>query len=130
MLIPYSSKKTNLTFNITNYKSSYNPIFNIVKISYQIKCFDSDNNSILPSDLTLFYNLHIFCFLSSNTINITSLARIENNENFKCVEFVKSNDKIKFGPIIYTTKIKKERIFINLKNNLNNINYQHDEIKN
>lgn len=126
-MIPYSSKKTNLTFNITNYKSSYNPIFNIVKISYQIKCFDSDNNSILPSDLTLFYNLHIFCFLSSNTINITSLASIENNENFKCVEFVKSNEKIKFGPIIYTTKIKKERIFINLKNNLNNINYQHDE---
>ena len=126
-MIPYSSRKTNLTFNITNYKSSYNPIFNIVKISYQIKCFDSDNNSILPSDLTLFHNLHIFCFLSSNTINITSLASIENNENFKCVEFVKSNEKIKFGPIIYTTKIKKERIFINLKNNLNNINYQHDE---
>lgn len=76
------------------------------KISYSIQIFDSNNNIVLPSDLTLHYNIHILCFLKQkNSINIYSLARIEEDKNFKCTEFIKLYDSIKIGIIVYENNI-------------------------
>ena len=92
----------NLTFNITNINSYFSYNFKLAKISFSIQIFDADKNLILPSDLTLFYNLHILCFLKKrDIINIYSLANIEDDKFFKCTEFYNLNENIKTGVIIY-----------------------------
>jgi hypothetical protein len=100
----------------------------MVKISYLIQIFNSSNNPIFPSDLTLYYNFRIICFLNTNEINITSLAGIESNKYFKCTEFFNLNEKVQFGFIIYETKKKNESLSINIPNfsNRNMYNYKYD----
>ena len=93
---------------------------NLVKISYIIHVFDSNNNTILPSDLTLYYNLRIICLLNINTINITSLAAIKSDKFFKCIEFFKINEKIRVGYIIYGGKEQKKSILMDLDKYMNN----------
>jgi hypothetical protein len=93
---------------------------NLVKISYIIHVFDSNNNTILPSDLTLYYNLRIICLLNINTINITSLAAIKSDKFFKCIEFFKLNEKIRVGYIIYGGKEQKKSILMDLDKYMNN----------
>ena len=61
----------NLIFNIINFITYCSDKFNLTKISYGIQAFDSDNNMITPSELTLYYNLHILCFIkNNNSVNI------------------------------------------------------------
>ena len=105
----------NLNFVFKNHKLYYNNNYNIVKISYQFQVFDSNHNSINPSDLTLYYNLHILCFFNDNNrVNVYSLASIEDDKFFKCIEFLKYHDDAKYGIIIYRTsrtgKIQKNYI--------------------
>ena len=76
---------------------------------------------ILPSDLTLYYNLRILCFFHTNSINIISLAGIENNKYFKCVEFFNLNEKNKIGFIISKLNNKQENKYIILNKYLYNI---------
>ena len=57
---------------------------------------------ITPSDLALYYNLHILCFLNNNvSINIYSLANIEKDKYFKCTEFFYRYENIELGIIVY-----------------------------
>ena len=86
-----------------NQESFLSPNTNLIKFCYQIQVFDSNNKSILPSDLTLHYNLHILCFITinNNTVNIYSLAKIELDKYFKCIEFAIFNESIQFGFIVY-----------------------------
>ena len=125
----YLIRKDNFTFNISKYKTFYYHNYNLQKISYLIQVFDSNNTLILPSDLTLYYNLRIICFLNINKINITSLAAIENDKYFKCIEFFSLNEKIEIGFFIYKRKKHKERILINISlfTNQNLYNYKHDK---
>ena len=44
--------------------------FKIIKVEYNIEFYENNNNSILPSDLTLYKNLHIFCHFESINSNI------------------------------------------------------------
>ena len=76
---------------------------------------------ILPSDLTLYYNLRILCFFHTNSINIISLARIEKNKYFKCVEFFNLTEKNKIGFIISKLNNKQENKYIILNKYLYNI---------
>ena len=106
--------KDNLNFNIINQKLYYSSKFNFSKICYHIQVFDLNHNLILPSDLALYHNLHIFCFLNiNNSVNIYSLASVENDKYFKCAEFSNYKEDIKIGFIIYET----------LKNNIIQKNY-------
>ena len=111
--VTYSIIKYNFTFNISKPKIFYNQNYNIYKISYLIQVFDSKNDSILPSKLFLHHNLRIICFLNVNQINITSLASIENDKYFKCIEFINLNEKTEIGFFIYQSKTKKEIVLIN-----------------
>ena len=94
----------NLTFNIKHQKLFYNNNYNFSKIWYQIHVFDSNYNAIIPSDLTLYHDLHILCFINFNkTVNIYSLASIKEDKYFKCFEFLYYHEDFKIGIIIYKT---------------------------
>ena len=101
----------NLFFKIVylNYSLSFK--YNIFKFEYKFG-FYTNNNLILPSDLSLYYNLTIFCHLIDiNNSNIDSLSYIYHNNYYSCVEFLNLRQQIKFG--IKITK-NKESIDINL----------------
>ena len=83
---------------------------------------------ILPSDLTLYYNLRILCFFHTNSINIISLAGIENNKYFKCVEFFNLNEKNNIGFIISKLNNKQENKYIILNKYLYNIQIDQADI--
>ena len=95
----FTSKKYTLSFNLSNYKLYFSRKANLTKISYLIQVLDSRNNSISPSDLALYYDLHIVCLLNINEVNITSLAGIEKDKYFKCTEFfnLEENFQIRFA---------------------------------
>ena len=123
----------NLNINLIQFNSYYSKQYNFTKISYQFRIFDSINNTIVPSDLTLNYNLHILCFLNVNdTFNIYSLASIIEDEDFKCVEFFNINESVKIGFLIYETKsnalIKEDYVTCYIDKVLFNLSYKNDDI--
>ena len=125
----------NITFRLTDIYSIYSYKINLVEINYIIEVFDYHNNPILPSDLALYYNLHIICSsLVNNKININSLPKIENDKYFKCVEFYHLKERKRFGIIIYETKndtiINKNYSIYNFGNNQFNYTYQNDDVFN
>ena len=103
------------------------------KISYHIQVFDSKSNPILPSDLTLYYNLHIVCFCEiTNSININSLASVIEDKYFKCSEFYKFDENLKFGIVVYKNeiddKINRDFISFYFSKKMFNIGYDNDDI--
>jgi len=89
---------------------------------------------ISPSELTLYFNLHILCFVKDkNSVNnIYSLPNIEKDKYFKCTEFFYKYEKYKIGIILYKTGrnglIKAEYNLIYLEKNFNNYIYESDDI--
>jgi hypothetical protein len=79
-----------------------------MEIKYKILFADKNNNFISPSDLTLFNNLHLICVIKiiNENIDINSLPNIYQNKYYECVEFMKINEKIQIGIVIYPTKEK------------------------
>jgi hypothetical protein len=61
---------------------------------------------IKPSNLALLYNLGIFCNFYSfeSHENIYSIANIQENRNFYCVEYSKIGEQATFGIKIYKIK--------------------------
>ena len=103
------------------------------KISYHIQVFDSKSNPILPSDLTLYYNLHIVCFCEiTNSININSLASVIEDKYFKCSEFYKFDENLKFGIVVYKNeiddKINRDFISFYFSKKMFNNGYDNDDI--
>jgi len=77
--------------------------------------------------------LHIICFSEiNNAININSLASIENDKYFKCIEYSKLDEYIKLGIIIYETdkenKLDKDYISYYISRNLINNSYINNDI--
>ena len=104
-------KIDNLKFNFFDFRLYYSNIYNLIKINYSIKVFDENNKIILPSDLSLKYNKHIFCHIKKNKrINIYSLALIEKNTYFKCIEFYNLKEEIKIGLFVSETQKKENRL--------------------
>ena len=103
----YSVKSNNnetINLNILEIKYFYSLKFNLVKIGYKIGFFDENNNLILPSDLALYYNIHILCYLqiSKENIKIYTIPSIFLNKYYECIEFINLNEKIKLGNIFYS----------------------------
>ena len=96
-------------FNITYFDYSYSFKYNIIKIEYNIGFYDKNNNLIIPSDLSLYNNLHIFCHVDKNKnySYIESLANINNNKYYKCIEFFNINDIFKLGINLKSQKYNK-----------------------
>ena len=86
----------NLSYNI-NYR------FNIIQVEYNILFYNKNQNLIIPSDLSLNYNLHLLCHVKiiDSNISVDSLAFIHQNKYFKCIEYIHIGEKLKFGIILY-----------------------------
>ena len=129
-------------FNFFDLKYFFSFKFNIIKIEYKIGFYNNENNLILPSDLILYENLHLVCFIeiinscnNTNNIIINSLPNIYQNNLYKCTEFYNLNEKIKIGIKIYQNKENEEKIkdfkiyYIDEKTlNYDKINYKYDKL--
>ena len=113
---------------MTYFNAHYSYKYNLIKLNYKIDALNPEFEPILPSDLTLGFNLHIICYL--NIINIHSLPKIEENKYFKCIEFYHMNENITIGVIIYESDtngfINNNYTFYKIKNILINDYYQND----
>jgi len=99
-------------FKLFDVKYLYSFKFNIIKVEYNIEFHESNKNLILPSDLTLYKNLHIFCHIESNNSNIiiNSFPDIIENRNFKCIEYFNVYDNFRFGIKLYELNENEEEI--------------------
>ena len=77
------------------YSFSYN--FSKVELEYNFQFFDKQNNLIVPSDLFLYYNLHVFCILRQKNTKLQSISNIEQNQYFSCLEYFELTEPTKFG---------------------------------
>ena len=102
--------KNSLYFNVTYIKIYYSFLFNKVKIEYNIAAYDSNKNLILPSDLSLYSNIHLLCRIKiiNSDVYIDSIPNIDNNKYFQCIEFYNLNENIKFGIKIYYLETGKK----------------------
>ena len=85
-----------LFFNISSINYYFSHKFNKVELEYNFLFFDKQNNFIFPSDLALYYNLHVFCILNSGNISFQSLPNIHRNKYFTCLEYYELNLSAQF----------------------------------
>ena len=106
----------NLYIGVSSIKYSLSYIFHIVKLEYSFAFYDLNNSLIIPSDITLYYSLHIFCnsFDINNNISIISISYIIQNKYFNCIEYFNINEKMNIGITIYKKVKYFEYITINL----------------
>ena len=97
-----NNKLNEIYFNLTSIYFSLDSGTNIVKSVFKIDFYEQNNNLIPPSDLTLFYNIHISCIMKEikHNIIVTSLASIRNS-HLICIEFFHIDEKIQFGIEVY-----------------------------
>ena len=125
----FKTKKNEIFFNLTSMKFSNNKIDNIIKVQYTVDFYYKNDSFIVPSDLTLYNNLHVFCFINETkkNINVISLANILENRHYECVEFFKDEEQIFLGILINDNKnnyIRKYNFISNLKIIFNYYNYK------
>ena len=124
-----------INFKLSNVSYNYSLRFNIIQVEYFITFYYKNNSLIIPSDLSLIYDLHLICHINNieSNLNIDSLAFIHLNKCFKCIEYININEKINFGIIIY--KLENETSYINLTQfffnesifNYNNFSYENNK---
>ena len=97
----YYSNDINIKLFFLNY--SFSLKYNIVEVQYNFCFFNANNTIKKPSDLTYYNNFHIICYIRKleNGKYILSLASINLNKYFNCIEYININEKIEFGIIIY-----------------------------
>ena len=107
--INYQNEQEKLLIEISMINYSFSFKFHMAKISFNIAFYNQNKNLIIPSDLTLYYKLHIVCKtydIISNTL-VKSIANIYKDIHYNCIEYFNINEKINFGIIIY----KKDRFY-------------------
>lgn len=99
-------------FSISNIHYSFSYKYDIVKVEYNIGIYDEKKNLIYPSDVSLYFNLKVFCFLEINNIRISiySLPGID-YRYYKCIELFKLDEKPNFGIKIVSQKQNKVHFF-------------------
>lgn len=90
-------------FNLTSISFSFDSDNNIIKTDFTIGFYDENKDIIIPSDLTLYYNFHIYCIMNdlSHSTSIISLPNIIHNKHFICRELFHINEIIEFKVGIY-----------------------------
>ena len=116
-------------FKIIHVQYSFSFKFKKMKVEYNFGFYDKNNNIILPSDLALYNNLHVFCNIQIKNNSIDSLSNIYKNKFYNCIEFCEINENIKFGiKIKYNKQFSKIHYFTEKIFTYNNIIYQFDDI--
>ena len=129
------SKTPEIYITITDISYSYSKIFNIIETVYYLSIYDQNFYQIKPSDLSLKYHIGIFCnfYTFETNENIYSIANIQENRCFYCIEHTKIGEHAKFGIKIYKINDLSEEIeyndlffftdkLINIENNPENQN--------
>ncbi len=122
-----------LYFNISQINYFFSLKFKIIKIQYKISFYDNYHNLIIPSHLTLYYNIHIVCYSNeiNNNISIIYIANIYENKYFSCIDYINQNEIIKFGISIYKNykfiEFYKINLFDNKLIDYNNHIYKKDD---
>lgn len=117
----------NLSFNISLINYSFSLKYKIAKLEYYIGFYGSHHNLKTPSHLTLYHNLHIFCITNeiNQNINVVSIATVDKNKFYKCIEYIHINDTIKLGFSIFKNKkyieYFKKFLFTNIIINYNKL---------
>lgn len=95
-----------LSFNISLINYSFSLKFKLAKLEYYIGFYKSHHNLIAPPYLTRYHNLHIFCVSHdfNKNISIFSIAGVNINKYYKCIEYIHFNDSIKLGFFIFKNK--------------------------
>ena len=116
---------TNITFNLTSINYYFSYYFNQAELEYCFFFSNYENNIIFPSDLALYYNLHIFCILKSRYAHSQSLPYIHQNKYFCCLDYYELNNPIKFKVKICKNSAKCTSINISdyYKFNYNNLKF-------
>ena len=128
-----NKEKNIIFFNISNLTYLFSIKYNKIKIQYDINFHNNKKNLIKPSDLALFYELHIICHINSrdNLININILAYVFQNKYFNCIQYLGFHEKnLKFGIKIYLKNIiiiEKYFLYDNIID-YNKLNYKKDEL--
>ena len=128
-----NKEKNIIFFTISNLTYLFSIKYNKIKIQYDINFHNNKKNLIKPSDLALFYELHIICHINSrdNLININILAYVFQNKNFNCIQYLSFREKnLKFGIKIYLKNIiiiEKYFLYDNIID-YNKLNYKKDEL--
>ena len=125
-------------FKITYFKYSLSYKYKIIKVEYNIGLYDKNKNLICPSDIKLYSNLTILCNIRTinNNLNIESLANINKNRYYQCIEFFSINEKANLGIKIYeynentnnNSNYYKILFFTEEIGKYNNIYYLNDKI--
>ena len=117
-------------FNMLNINYTFSEKFNIVKLEYIIGLYDENKTLLIPSEMTLYKDLHFACFLElENGKIVNSLAYIYLDKYIKCSEFFKYDENIKFGFTIYR-RISFFKIYFFTKDIINytDISHQNDDM--
>ena len=118
-LSDYFVNSHDLYFNISSIKFA-NIDRNIYQIEYFIDFYNKNKSIVIPSEITLYHKLQIFCYIKNiqNNNIIISLPIIEKNLHFKCIEFFYDKQEIIFG-IKVNNEINQYFRIINLFSTLN-----------
>ena len=86
-------------FNFTYINYTFSPIFNRVKLEYNIGIYNKEKILYSPSDLTLHNNVRFMCFITIPELNITiySIANNYENKYINCIEYFNYDENITFG---------------------------------
>ena len=118
-------KEFGLFFNISLIKYSYSFKFKLVEIEYNFNFYNKEDKLIIPSDLVLFYDLHVLCHSKKKRLNIylDSIANIYKNKSFNCIEYFPINEKMKIGIKIFKYNNQKNITIYFFDNKIINYNY-------
>ena len=130
--INFFNSSQDINFNISSIKYHFSYKFNKVEVEYHFQFFERANNIIIPSDLSFYYNLNIFCLLKNSNNILQSLANIYQDKYFKCLEYCELNSSVNFGIEICNASYNciTVDLFDNNYLNLNDLKLLNDDIFN
>ena len=114
----------NIIFNLLSINYFFSYFYNQVELEYCFYFSDQENNLIFPSDLSLYYNLHIFCIFKSKNFYLQSLGDIHQNNYFCCLEYYKMKSTNQFE-----VKICKDSSKCTSINMLENYQFNYNNLK-
>ena len=91
------NNESQMTCRINYIQSFYSPKYKKLKIIYDIGVYNNRNDLMIPSELALHNEFHIYCNLNINNKIIYSLPLFYNNKYYRCIEFMNVREKINFG---------------------------------
>ena len=109
----------NKYFSLSYINYNFSKEYEMVKLEYIIGIYDQNKTLLIPSELSLYQNLHFSCFLETdNKKTVNSLPHIYLGKYLKCTEIFNYKENIKFGLMVFR-KLAFYKIFFYSKDLIN-----------